>query len=96
MLAIFKITGDSGYRVEPYILAPIPNAAHGSPEYAYTQSHIKVRNRIERLFGVLKARFRCLRRDRVLHYQPATAAKIVYAYTILHNLLWECSNTNLF
>ncbi|KAJ8909604.1 hypothetical protein NQ315_003714 [Exocentrus adspersus] len=36
-----------------------------------------------------KIRFRCLLKHRVLHYSPTTAAKIVNACTILHNLCIE-------
>ncbi|KAG5870693.1 hypothetical protein JTB14_003891 [Gonioctena quinquepunctata] len=54
-----------------------------------TESHVRTRNVVERCIGVLKAYFRCLRKDRVLHYKPDTAAKIIYACAILHNILRE-------
>lgn len=83
----FYISGDSGYNLKQYLLTPILDAAPNSPEERYTKKHCQVRNRVERLFGVMKAKWRCLRQDRVLHYQPRVAALIVYSCAILHNLL---------
>ncbi|KAI4455596.1 dde superfamily endonuclease [Holotrichia oblita] len=51
-----------------------------------------IRTTIERCNGVLKNRFRCLLKHRVLHYQPQTAAKIVNACAVLHNL---CTDNNI-
>lgn len=82
-------TGDSGYALEKYMLTPVIDALPDTPEGRYTKRHCQIRNRIERLFGVLKARWRCLRKDRILHYQPEAAAIIVYSCAILHNLLLE-------
>lgn len=48
--------GDSGYTSESYILTPVLHAVRDSPEDGYTKNHCSVRNRIERVFGVLKAR----------------------------------------
>ena len=39
--------------------------------------------------GVMKSRWRCLRRERGLHYAPATAGKIVNAVVALHNFCLE-------
>ncbi|XP_048516636.1 putative nuclease HARBI1 [Dendroctonus ponderosae] len=47
---------------------------------------MSARNVIERCFGVLKQRFRCLLKHRVLHYSPEKAAKIVLSCAILHNI----------
>lgn len=38
---------------------------------------------------MLKNRFRCLLKYRSLHYHPTTAAKIVNACCVLHNLCLE-------
>lgn len=66
-------------------MTPIINAAPNSPEEKYTKAHCSVRNRIERYFGVLKSRFRCLSKQRVLHYSPKKASKFVIVCSILHN-----------
>ncbi|KAL0879156.1 hypothetical protein ABMA27_002950, partial [Loxostege sticticalis] len=77
--------GDSGYPLRPTMMTPILNPA-SSAESHYNEVHIATRNVVERCIGVLKARFRCLLVDRKLHYSPATAAKIVNACSVLHNI----------
>jgi hypothetical protein len=68
-------------------MTPIEGADPQTPQGRYTRAHKTVRNCVERCIGVLKSYFRCLIKDRVLHYTPVTAAKIVYACAILHNIL---------
>lgn len=80
------LIGDSGYPLQPWLITPIENADPDSPEGRYTARHILARNVIERCFGVLKQRFRCLLKHRVLHYSPQRAAKIVLSCAILHNI----------
>lgn len=79
-------SGDSGYPQRPWLMTPILNAAQGSREEVYTQKHVQARNCIERCFGLLKARWRCLLRDRVLHYHPYVASHITTACCVLHNI----------
>lgn len=67
-------------------MTPVLNAAPGSRAEVYTTRHVQARNCIERCFGVLKARWRCLLKDRVLHYHPHVASKIVMACCVLHNI----------
>ncbi|KAH1028502.1 hypothetical protein HUJ05_001857, partial [Dendroctonus ponderosae] len=56
-------------------------------------SRIKaVRSGIEKCNGVLKNRFRCLLKHRVLHYRPDRAGKIINACVVLHNM---CVKTNM-
>ncbi|KAJ8727411.1 hypothetical protein PYW07_001530 [Mythimna separata] len=80
------LLGDSGYAQRPWMMTPILGAAPGSPEEHYTELHCTVRNTVERCIGVLKGRWRCLLAHRVLHYDPVTAAKIVNACVVLHNI----------
>lgn len=84
LLFIYK--GDSAYPSEPWILTPLPNAAPGTPEYRFTLAHSKARSVVERLFGVLKATWRCLSRQRILMYEPTKAAEIITACAVLHNM----------
>lgn len=80
------ILGDSGFPSTPCLLTPVIHAAAGSSEERYNVAHKHTRNVVERAFGVLKTRFRCLLLHRVLHYRPATARRILYACIILHNI----------
>ncbi|XP_046384778.1 putative nuclease HARBI1 [Ischnura elegans] len=81
------LLGDSGYALQPYLLTPIRQAAPNSPEERYTNCHCQTRNCVERLFGVLKNTWRCLHRERVLHYTPEAAARIIISCAVLHNLM---------
>ncbi|CAG9120597.1 unnamed protein product [Plutella xylostella] len=83
------LLGDSGYGQSNVMMTPILNAAAGSPEEHYTNVQVRARNVIERCFGVLKGRWRCLLSHRTLHYAPAKAGKIVNACAILHNMCRE-------
>lgn len=66
----------------PFLLKPFINAPMGSPEYRYTQHITTARCAVERCIGILKGRWRCLRKERALHYQPEFAG-------IKHNFLHE-------
>lgn len=85
---IVFVIGDSGYPQWPWLMTPIPDAAavEGSPEAKYTTIHGKCRVVIENTFGRLKNRWRCLSKDRTLHYAPVKCAKIITACSVLHNL----------
>jgi hypothetical protein len=48
-------------------------------------AYCQARNAIERAFGSLKQRFKCLMKTRVLYYKHAIAAQIAYSCVILHN-----------
>ncbi|GLV33405.1 uncharacterized protein CBL_20150 [Carabus blaptoides fortunei] len=71
------LLGDSGYPLQPWLLTPVNAAEDNSPEAAYNKMYCSIRNVVERLNRVLKQRFRCLLRHRVLHYSPLKAGKIL-------------------
>lgn len=76
-------TGDSGYPQRPWLMTPILDDASA---HRYTTIHGKTRVTIENTFGRLKNRWRCLCKDRTLHYAPEKCAKIITACSVLHNL----------
>lgn len=83
------LLGDSGYPQEPWLMTPMVNAAPGTPQYVYTEAHVRARNCVERCIGVLKGRFRCLLLERKLRYSPEKVGNIINACTILHNICNE-------
>lgn len=44
------------------------------------------------LVGVLKGRFRCILKERVLHYHPLKAGQIINTVCVLHNM---CVRANI-
>ncbi|XP_071649420.1 putative nuclease HARBI1 [Temnothorax longispinosus] len=80
------LLGDSGYPLLPYLMTPKLNQPPRSPGALYTDAHATARCCVERTIGVLKGRWRCLRKERGLHYSPEFAALIVNAACVLHNI----------
>ena len=62
-------------------------------EERYNIAHKRTRQCVERSFGLLKQRFRCLHRDGgSLTFEPGKCCKIVVACMVLHNI---CVNAQL-
>jgi hypothetical protein len=80
------LIGDSGYPLQPWLMTPINGTLPHIPERLYTDRHCQARNVIERAFGSLKQRFKCLMKTRVLYYKHPIAAQIAYSCVILHNI----------
>ncbi|XP_054084225.1 putative nuclease HARBI1 [Zeugodacus cucurbitae] len=80
------LLGDSGYPLEPWLLTPLTSPETPN-EQNFNIKHIRARNAIERAFGVLKSRFRCLSKERALRYNHYKAALFIYTCTIFHNML---------
>lgn len=77
--------GDSGYPLEPWLMTPLSTATTRQ-EMAYNSAHCKTRSIIERCFGVLKSRFRCLDKSGgTLLYSAEKTCKLVTATAVLHN-----------
>ena len=81
--------GDSGYALRPWMLTPIKDAVEETPDGNYNRHQMRTRSIIERLNGVLKMRFRCLLKHRVLHYTPEKCSKIINTCCALHNMCIE-------
>ncbi|XP_058978634.1 putative nuclease HARBI1 [Musca domestica] len=81
------LIGDSGYPLEPWILTSYRSANEHSAESRFNKRFCKARFIIERVFGVLKGRFRCLLAARELHYAPV--AQILNVCYALHNVCLE-------
>ncbi|OWF49490.1 nuclease HARBI1 [Mizuhopecten yessoensis] len=80
------LLGDSGYPLKEWLMTPINNPRPGQEE-RYNSAHCRTRNVVERAFGVLKARFRCLHKTGgSLPYHPQKCAKIIECAIRLHNL----------
>ncbi|KAG8181030.1 hypothetical protein JTE90_024776 [Oedothorax gibbosus] len=82
------LLGDSGYPLQFNMLTPF-DAPSTSAQRRYNNAHTRGRCVIERLNGVLKSRFRCLRKHRTLSYMPRSAARIINACAVLHNMCIE-------
>ena len=84
-LIFFFNIGDSGYPLEPWLLTPVNNPTTNG-ERKYNTAHCKTRNIVERSFGLLKSRFRCLSQSGgTLLYKPEKVCRIVVACAVLHN-----------
>jgi len=92
------LVGDSGYPLEPWLLTPVSSPSTCAEE-RYNMAHAMTRNVIERAFGLLKSRFRCLDKSGgTLLYQPQKTCQILMACCVLHNfcLSSQCSEPDDF
>lgn len=87
------LLGDSGYPLEPWLLTPFSHPVNGSLESRYNTKFNSARSVVERAIGMLKGRWRCLCKQRMLHYKPTTSSKIINACSVLHNICIENFDT---
>ncbi|XP_063806565.1 putative nuclease HARBI1 [Pseudophryne corroboree] len=86
------LLGDGGYGCYSWLLTPL-SQPDSPAEHSYNHAHKATRNVIERCFGVLKSRFRCLDKSGgLLLYSPSKVTRIVFCCCFLHNL---CLNQHL-
>ncbi|KAJ1138445.1 hypothetical protein NDU88_004830 [Pleurodeles waltl] len=80
---------DSVYPNLSWLLTPVRNPRTRAKE-RYNEAHGRTRRVIERTFGLLKARFRCLRMTGgSLFYSPRKVCQIIIACSMLHILLCD-------
>lgn len=83
---VLWLIGDSGYAQSSVVMTPFRNPVPGTPEYRYTEAHIRARNTVERCIGLLKVRFRCILKERTARYSPEMVSKFVKVCAALHNM----------
>ena len=76
------LLGDAGYARLPYLLTPFRNPA-SLAQRRYNSAHRRTRSTVERMFGVWKRRFACLKMT--LRTKLTTTLSIIIATTVLHN-----------
>ncbi|XP_061400280.1 putative nuclease HARBI1 [Musca vetustissima] len=81
----FWILGDGGYKLKPFLMTPY-RSPRDVAEKKFNKRHASAHNVIERCFGVLKNRFRCIIGSRGLHYDAAKVVQIINACCALHNM----------
>lgn len=79
------------YPLRPWLLTPLQNEPGNNAEHIFNNRLKSIRSTIERCNGVLKNRFRCLLKHRVLHYLPLRASSIINSCVILHNMCLEAN-----
>ena len=78
------LLGESGYPLRPWLLTPVLNPTLPQ-EVRYNEAHMETRSIIEKSFGLLKSRFRCIDTSGgTLLHTPLTCCDI--AIVVLHNL----------
>ncbi|KAF7988904.1 hypothetical protein HCN44_007214 [Aphidius gifuensis] len=80
---------DSGYPLREWLMTPFPDPQPDTLEMAFNRPFCRARCMIERVNGILKMRYRCLLKHRVLHYSRTVAAQIVNTCCVLHNMSIE-------
>ena len=76
------LLGDAGYACLPYLLTPFRNPA-SLAQRRYNSAHRRTRSTVERMFGVWKRRFACLKMT--LRTKLTTTLSIIIATAVLHN-----------
>lgn len=77
------LLGDMGYPCRSFLLTPF-RTPNNPPERRYNFAHAKTRSTIERVFGVWKRRFPCLKLGLLL--KLSTIMSTIVATAVLHNI----------
>ena len=77
------VLGDSGYPLLPWLLVPITEyPAMTAAERRYNDAHKSTRSIVERIIGILKKRWACLKE---LSFKPGKCCEVIVVCCILHN-----------
>ncbi|XP_061642452.1 biogenesis of lysosome-related organelles complex 1 subunit 1 isoform X2 [Phyllopteryx taeniolatus] len=80
------LLGDNGYQLKPWLMTPYITATT-KRQRAFNHIFGRARSVIERTFGLLKMRFRCLDRSGgTLQYSPKSVSAFFVACCVLHNI----------
>lgn len=82
---LLYVLGDLAYSLKPFLMTPKLNQVEGTPGARYTDYHVRTRSAVERCFGILKGRWRCLRKERALHYTPEISGNFYYLIFLFKN-----------
>ena len=82
------LLGDRGYALQCHLMTPLnPDKVSSPAEEKYQRSHTRTRYVIERSFGLLKQRFRCLNfSGGTMQFSPSRCCDIIVATVVLHNM----------
>lgn len=83
----YFLLGDNGFPLQPWLLKPYDTPCTSIAQELFNRIHKEMRSMIERVIGLLKARFRCLLGETKLRYDHQSTGHIIYTCAVLHNLL---------
>nr|XP_034313989.1 putative nuclease HARBI1 [Crassostrea gigas]XP_034313990.1 putative nuclease HARBI1 [Crassostrea gigas] len=80
------LLGDSGYPLKNWLITPFATPRNDE-ERKFNDAHGRTRVVVERAFGVLKSRFRCLHKSgRSLPFSPLKCSRVIETCFRLHNM----------
>uniref|UniRef100_A0AAQ6A3F7 DDE Tnp4 domain-containing protein n=1 Tax=Amphiprion ocellaris TaxID=80972 RepID=A0AAQ6A3F7_AMPOC len=74
------LLGDSGYEQTNFLFTPYLHPIRPEPQ-RYSQAHIHTRGLVERMFGIWKNCFHCLRN--ALHFEPRRCCIVIVAMAVM-------------
>ena len=82
----WRLLGDSGYPLRPYLFTPVANPGDVHQE-DFNEAHRLARCVVERTIGRWKLRFRCLHKSGGgLQFSPAKSCAVICVTAMLHNI----------